>query len=443
MAGHNHRVTDIPRRATQRTARLASLPLGVAGRVAAGWGKRLAGHDAQDVSAQLSARNAEQIFAVLGSLKGGAMKFGQALSVFEAAIPDELAAPYREALTKLQSAAPAMPRHAVRRVLDEQLGTGWRRRFAEFSEEPAAAASIGQVHRAVWHDGRDVAVKVQYPGADEALRSDLRQLQRFSWLFQAAVPGMDVKPLLAELRDRMVEELDYRGEADNQRRFAKAFHRHPEIAIPAVVASAPKVIVSEWITGTPLAQIIRSGSRADRDDIGLKLAEFNTCSPALAELLHADPHPGNFLRLPDGRLGVLDFGAAAKQPGGAPRTLGIATRLAVERRSEELLTLLRTEHFVRPGMHLDAADVMAYLGPFADPVRTETFHFTRAWMQAQAERIGGLGSPDFRTGRALNLPPSYLLIHRVSTGMFGVLCQLDAIVPLRRIAERWQPGFAN
>jgi predicted unusual protein kinase regulating ubiquinone biosynthesis (AarF/ABC1/UbiB family) len=436
-------MTDIPRRAAQRTARLASLPLGVAGRVAAGWGKRLAGHNAHDVNAELSARTAEQLFAVLGELKGGAMKFGQALSVFEAAIPDHLAAPYREALTKLQSAAPPMSPKSVRRVLDEQLGSGWRRRFAEFSDEPAAAASIGQVHRAVWHDGREVAVKVQYPGADEALRSDLRQLQRFSRLFQAIVPGMEVKPLLTELRDRMVEELNYRDEADNQRVFAAAFRGHPEIAVPAIVASAPKVMVSQWVTGTPMAQIIRSGSRSERDGIGTKLSLFHTCSPTLTGRLHADPHPGNFLRLSDGRLGVLDFGAAAKLPGGAPRTLGVAVRLAVEERSEELLELLRSAGFVRPGMALLAEDVLAYLRPFADPLRAETFHFTRAWMQAQAERVGDFSSPDFRTGRALNLPPSYLLIHRVSTGTFGVLCQLDATVPLRGITQRWQPGFAN
>jgi predicted unusual protein kinase regulating ubiquinone biosynthesis (AarF/ABC1/UbiB family) len=436
-------VTDIPRKAASRTVRLASLPLGVAGRVAAGWGKRLAGHDASDVSAELSARTAEQLFAVLGELKGGAMKFGQALSVFEAAIPNALAAPYREALTKLQSAAPPMSPQSVRRVLDEQLGSGWRRRFADFSEEPAAAASIGQVHRAVWHDGREVAVKVQYPGAGEALRSDLRQLQRFSRLFQMIVPGMEVKPLLTELQERMVEELDYRDEADNQRTFAAAFRDHPEITVPAVIASSPKVMVSQWITGTPMAQIIRAGSRSARDDIGRKLSEFHSSSPALTGLLHADPHPGNFLRLNDGRLGVLDFGAAAKLPGGAPRTLGVATRLAVEERPKELLELLRSEGFVRPGMQLRAEDVLAYLGPFADPVRNETFHFTRAWMQSQAERVGDFSGQDFRTGRALNLPPSYLLIYRVSTGTFGVLCQLDATVPLRGIAQRWQPGFAS
>ena len=310
-------MTDIPRSGAQRTARLASLPLGTAGRVAAGWGKRLTGRSAEEVNAEINARTAEQVFAVLGELKGGAMKFGQTLSVFEAAIPDELAAPYREALTKLQAGAPPMRPAAVRRVLDEQLGTGWRRRFAEFSEEPAAAASIGQVHRAVWHDGREVAVKVQYPGAEEALRSDLRQLQRFSRLFQAVVPGLEVKPLLTELRNRMVEKLDYRGEADTQRTFHAAYHGDPEIAVPAVVASAPKVLVSEWVTGTPLSHIIRNGSREERDGIGYLLSEFHFSAPERARLLHADPHPGNFLRLADGRLCVLDFGAAAKLPHGA------------------------------------------------------------------------------------------------------------------------------
>ncbi|MGH3979031.1 MAG: ABC1 kinase family protein [Pseudonocardiaceae bacterium] len=436
-------MTDIPRRAAQRTVRLASLPLGAAGRVAAGWGKRLTGATSDEVSAEFSARTAEQLFVVLGELKGGAMKFGQALSVFEAAIPDELAGPYREALTKLQSAAPPMATGTVRRVLDEQLGARWRRRFATFSEEPAAAASIGQVHHAVWHDGREVAVKVQYPGADEALRSDLRQLQRFSRLFQALVPGLEVKPLLAELRDRMVEELDYRDEADNQRAFAAAFDGDPHIAVPAVVASAPKVMVSEWVTGTGLSTIIRSGARAERDGIARRLTELHFSAPGRAGLLHADPHPGNFLLLGDGRLCVIDFGAVAKLPGGLPRTLGVLTRLAVDKRSDELLELLRSEGFVRPGTELSAEDVLAYLAPLVEPLRCEEFHFTRAWMQSQAERIGEFGSTDFRTGRALNLPPHYLLIHRVTSGSMGVLCQLDATAPFRGFAERWQPGFAD
>src|SRR5699024_3145690 len=157
---------------------MAALPLGIAGRAAAGLGRRMTGQDRAETAAELAAKAAEQMFAVLGELKGGAMKIGQAMSVFEAAMPEQIAEPYREALTKLQKDAPPMPTAQVHRVLDQQLGTGWRDRFASFDDRPAAAASIGQVHRAVWADGREVAVKVQYPGADDALRSDLKQLRR-------------------------------------------------------------------------------------------------------------------------------------------------------------------------------------------------------------------------------------------------------------------------
>ncbi len=253
-------MTDIPRRGA-RTVRLASLPLGVAGRATVGVGKRIAGRSAADVQAEQQARTAEQLFAVLGELKGGAMKMGQALSIFEAALPEEAAAPYREALTKLQDAAPPMEAAVVRRVLDEQFGRRWPERFREFEETPAAAASIGQVHRGVWHDGRAVAVKVQYPGAGQALLADFTQLSRLARLFSRLSPGIEMKPLLAELRERVLEELDYTLEADAQRGFAAAYGGDPDIAVPRVVASAPKVIVSEWLDGTPLARVIASGTQ--------------------------------------------------------------------------------------------------------------------------------------------------------------------------------------
>ncbi len=436
-------MTEMPRKTVARTARLASLPLGVAGRVVGGWGKRLVGQDAAEVSAQVSAKTAEQLFAVLGQLKGGAMKFGQALSVFEAAVPDEMAAPYREALTKLQTAAPPMSTKATHRMLAEQLGRAWRSRFMEFSDEPAASASIGQVHRAVWHDGRPVAVKVQYPGADEALMSDLRQLSRFSRLFQALVPGTEIKPLLAELTARMAEELDYRQEADNQRTMAAAFDDDAHFLVPKVVASAPKVLVSEWVEGTPLASIIRDGDKETRDRAGYLLAEFHYSAPAMARMLHADPHPGNFMLATDGRMCVIDFGGVARLPEGLPAPLGRLMRFAVTGDTDGLFETLREEGFVRPGNKIPAEQVHAYLTPFVEPLLTGKFHFTRRWMQQQAERVGDLGGQDFRTGRSLNLPPQYLMIHRVLAGSTGILCQLDAEIPAREIVERWQPGFAD
>ena len=436
------RVSDIPRSGAARTAKLASLPIGFAGRTAAGWGKRLAGRSSDEVGAELSAKTAEQLFAVLGELKGGAMKFGQALSVFEAAIPEEFAEPYREALTKLQSSAPPMPAATVHRVLAEQLGTGWRERFSSFNDEHAAAASIGQVHRAVWQDGREVAVKIQYPGAGEALRSDLRQLQRFGRMFQAVIPGLQVRPLITELRERMEEELDYRAEADNQRAFAAAYDGNDEFLVPKVVASAPKVIVSEWIDGAGLATIIANGNTAQRNDMGRRLALFHFSSPARAGLLHSDPHPGNYMLLPDGRMAVIDFGAVARLPDGLPHTFGRMTRLALDNRPEELMTLLRRENFVEPDTELDPHEVLDYLRPFIEPMRAETFHFTRRWMQQQAERLGDVRSADFQLTRALNLPAQYLLVHRVTLGSIGILCQLDAEAPFKAIVEQWQPGMA-
>ncbi|TWF76250.1 putative unusual protein kinase regulating ubiquinone biosynthesis (AarF/ABC1/UbiB family) [Pseudonocardia hierapolitana] len=432
-------MTDIPRRTAARTAKLASLPLGVAGRAAAGWGRRLVGGDGEEISAQLMAKSAEQLFAVLGELKGGAMKFGQALSVFEAAIPDEFAAPFRESLVKLQSAAPPMSSADVHRMLAEQFGRGWRERFREFDETPAAAASIGQVHRAIWRDGREVAVKVQYPGAEEALRSDLRQLSRMSRIIQPLVPGLEIKPLIAELRERMEEELDYRDEAASQRVFAAAYEGDHMVKVPRVVASAPRAMVSEWVTGRRLSDVIRSGTQADRDRAAALLAEFHYSAPARVGLLHADPHPGNFQVLDDGRLMVLDYGAVARLPDGLPRPLSIMVRLALENRPGDLLQLLRDHGFVREGSPLVAEEAIEYLAPFTEPLRTDSFRFNRKWLQRQAERVGDLRRPEFRTGRELNLPPQYLLVHRVTMGTLGVLCQLDADVPLRGIVQHWQP----
>src|SRR3569833_644935 len=183
------RMSDLPRRAVTRTAKLASLPIGFAGRTALGVGKRTFGKSAEMVAVEIQQRTAEQLFKVLGELKGGAMKLGQMLSIFEAALPPELAGPYRATLTRLQEAAPPLPARTVHRVLAEGLGEDWRDMFTEFDDKPAAAASIGQVHQAIWRDGRTVAVKVQYPGAGQALLSGGGRRARRSRRGAARGPG--------------------------------------------------------------------------------------------------------------------------------------------------------------------------------------------------------------------------------------------------------------
>ena len=435
-------VADIPKRTLSRGARLATLPIGVAGRATLGLGKRIGGRPAELVTAELQARTAEQLFQVLGQLKGGAMKFGQAMSVFEAALPEEVAAPYRAALTKLQEAAPPLPVATVHNVLDAELGQGWRDRFASFDDNPAAAASIGQVHRAVWADGREVAVKIQYPGAGPALLGDLRQLGRLARVFAALSPGLDVKPLLAELQARVAEELDYRLEAQSQQVFHAAYDGDPWVRVPAVVAGSERVLVTEWIDGIALSTVVRQGTTEQRDRSARLLTYFLFSGPVLAGLLHADPHPGNFRLLPDGRLGVIDFGAVNRLPDGAPEPIGRLARLAIEGDADRVLDELRREGFVKPGIEVDAAKVLDYLRPLLDPVAEPTFRFSRAWLRGQAVRLGDPRSPAAQLGRQLNLPPSYLLIHRVTLGTIGVLCQLGGQAPFRELMQQWQPGFA-
>ncbi|HVM26716.1 MAG TPA: AarF/ABC1/UbiB kinase family protein [Mycobacteriales bacterium] len=434
-------MSDIPRRAVTRSAKLAALPLGVAGRATWGLGRRIGGHPAEVVAAELQARTAEQLFLVLGQLKGGAMKVGQALSVFEAALPEELAAPYRAALTGLQEAAPPLPAATVHAVLAEQLGADWRDRFASFDDTPAAAASIGQVHRAVWADGREVAVKIQYPGAAEALLGDFKQLARLARVLGPLSPGLELKPLLAEVQARIAEELDYRLEAEAQTAFADAYEGDADIRVPHVVAGADRALVTEWIEGVPLSRIIRDGTEAERDRASRLLARFLFSGPVLAGLLHADPHPGNFRLLPDGRLGVIDFGAVNRLPDGAPEPIGRLVRLALDGDAEAVLDGLREEGFVRPGVDVDAQAVLDYLQPLLDPVRGSSFRFTRPWLRTQAARMADPRSPAAQLGRRLNLPPSYMLIHRVVLGTIAVLSQLAGEAPFRDEMAAWMPGF--
>jgi predicted unusual protein kinase regulating ubiquinone biosynthesis (AarF/ABC1/UbiB family) len=434
-------VSDVPKNPMTRAAKMARLPIGLAGRTAIGVGKRIGGRPAEIVAQEIQQRTAEQIFRVLGELKGGAMKLGQALSIFEAALPPEIASPYRATLTKLQEAAPPLPTRTVHQVLTRELGEDWRDFFAEFSDTPAAAASIGQVHEAVWHDGQRVAVKIQYPGAGRALIGDFNQLSRAGRLFGMLMPGLDVKPLLDELKDRISEELDYELEAMSQQMFADAYAGDPDIYVPSVVMSTGQVLVSEWMDGTPLSRIIAEGSKEQRDRAGILLVRFLFSGPSRAGLLHADPHPGNFRLLDDGRLGVLDFGAVDRLPGGLPRFFGRLLRIMHEDDpdTEIVERELRANGFLRPGIHVDLEALQAFLAPLAEPSKVDSFKFTREWMREEASRV-----TDMRAGnisRQFNVPPSYVLIHRVSTAGIGVLCQLECEGEFRAEVLRWVPGY--
>ncbi|GIL36267.1 AarF/ABC1/UbiB kinase family protein [Phycicoccus sp. DTK01] len=437
----SERDREIPGSSIARAARLAGLPLGHAGRAALGMGKRVGGKPAEAVASELQARTAEQMFAVLGQLKGGAMKFGQALSVMEAAMPEEVLGPYRATLTKLQESGPPMGADRVHGILAQELGPRWATtKLVEFDDVPAAAASIGQVHRGVWRDGREVAVKIQYPGAGKALLSDLNQLSRMARMAGSWVPGIDVKPIMEELRARMSEELDYSLEARHQRHFARAFRDDEDVLVPDVLVESPQVLVTEWVEGTPLARVIADGTPEERDEAASLYLEFQLRAPTRARLLHADPHPGNFRITPDGRLGVLDFGAVNRLPQGMPPEMGEILTASLAGDGEGLVAVLRRAGFIRPGIQIDPDGLVEYLQPLVEPILHEQFTPTREWLRGAAAQIQDPRRPQFLIGLKLNLPPDYLLIHRVWLGGIGVLSQIGGTVPLREMVCAYLPG---
>lgn len=445
-------MADLPSKAGRRAARLAALPLGYAGRQAVGLGKRLGGAPAEAVMSEIQQRTAEQLFKTLGELKGGAMKFGQALSVLESALPEEMAAPYREQLTKLQDSAPPMPTATVRRLLTEDLGPTWPERLVWLDGAPTAAASIGQVHQGRWRadDGTErlVAVKVQYPEAGQAIEADLKTLSRAARAIGPLIPGVDIKPLIEEVQARALEELDYELEAEAQRTYAERFRDHESIVVPDVVAVGPRVLITEWLDSEgSLARIIADGTQAERDHYGEIYARFLFAGPAMTGLLHADPHPGNFRILPGpngepGKLGVLDYGSVARLPQpGLPEPMGRLITLCAARDAEGLVAGLREEGFVKDRIKIEPQLVMDYLSPFVDCSIEPSFQFSRAWMREQFQRVNNPKDPSYSVAIKLNLPPSYVLIHRTWLGAIGVLSQLEARAPFRDLMEEYLPGF--
>ena len=289
----------------------------------------------------------------------------------------------------------------------------------------------------MWADGSPVAVKVQYPGADEALRSDLRQIGRLGKLLAALAPGMDVPALVEELTDRVSEELDYTHEAQSQQQAALGFAGSEEFFVPRVLQHTSKVMVSQWVEGQPLSAAVHR-SQEERNAIGLRYVRFLFAGPSQAGLLHADPHPGNFKVMADGRLGVVDFGLVAQLPDGLPSAMGRILRTAQQGDAQAVLEGLRREGFVVTDV--DPADLMEYLAPFVEPAAVPAFQFDRDWMREQFQRVRDVNTAG-GVGLKLKLPPSYLLIHRVWLGGSAVLSQLGARAAFGEVLEEFLPDY--
>jgi predicted unusual protein kinase regulating ubiquinone biosynthesis (AarF/ABC1/UbiB family) len=433
----------VPTSRVRRSLALAGLPARAVGRAVAIQARGLAGADRAALREQARRDTADDTRATLGSLKGGALKLGQLLSTVDALFPADPDASWQTALGALQEDNPGLPFREVEPVLAAELGPAWRARFREFDEHPVAAASIGQVHRARWSDGTPVAVKVQYPGVADAVAGDVRSLAVALRLTSLVARGMAMPPLVAELRTRLGEELDYRTEAQHQRAFAEAYAGDPRYYVPPVVQATREVLVTHWMDGIGLAEVARDGTAAERDHLGAAYQHFFLTSPRRVGLLHTDPHPGNFRLLEDGRMGVLDFGSVLVMPGGLPPTFGGLIRAMTATDPAEVEHQLRLGGFIAPGASLEVDKLIDYLSPFSEPARHEVFSFSRPWLKSEFGRVNDPRNPDFTVALQLTIPADQLFTHRLWLGLVGVLCGLGATVPVRHELEAHLPGFAD
>ena len=377
---------------------------------------------------ELHAEAAERIAEVLGEMKGAAMKIGQLMSLVDVDLPPEVRDAYHEALAGLRDAAPPMDTDAIVGVLTESLGRPPDQVFAEFDETPLAAASIGQVHAATTEDGRDVVVKVQYPGVAQAVRDDLANAEVFAPLARVFSPNQEIEPLLNELRERIEDELDYLREAQYQRAFATRYEGHPFIRVPAVVGElcTDRVLVSERIRGTRFDEVVTTADDATKQRVGETIFRYAFGSIGRFRLFNGDPHPGNYLVTDDG-VGFIDYGSVKMFTRARHRSMREIETAVVEGEKDTFLQAMRSSGFIPDDPEIEPADVWNWFNEYMRPVTAEQpFTFTREFAAEQLALTSDPRSPYYGMLRRLNLPADYLLLTRIHLGLNSVLGRLRA-----------------
>jgi predicted unusual protein kinase regulating ubiquinone biosynthesis (AarF/ABC1/UbiB family) len=384
-------------------------------------------------------QTARQLVDMLGEMKGAAMKLGQLASFYEFAAPGEYLGTYRDALTMLQSSAPPMDPEASKQVIEEEFGKGVDQLFAEFQDDAVAAASIGQVHRARLHSGEVVAVKVQYPGVDEAIRSDLKNVAALTKMSVAIAPNIDPKDVANEVKERVLEELDYRREATNQQRFAELFAGHPFIVIPRVYPyyCRARVITQEFIDGERFMTAFAK-SQEERNRIAETLFRFFYGSLNRFMLFSADPHPGNYLLLPEGRVAFLDFGLVrAIDPGTLKLLLELVQALIHDDRQAGRVALEGLGILHRRTPEIDA--VWEHLKLLNRPVlEDKEFRLDLTGIHEIAAVGFDPRSKAFNTMRKVGIPGVMVTFNRMSFGVASLLARLEATANWQAMArEMW------
>jgi predicted unusual protein kinase regulating ubiquinone biosynthesis (AarF/ABC1/UbiB family) len=433
---------------TGRVARTTKVGRLAAGQAVRQFGTRAANLARSDDKAQAAldrrqVQTAEQIVAVLGTMKGAAMKLGQVMSFLDVGlVPEEFREEFQNKLAALRDAAPKVSFQQMKKVIEEEYEEPLDEVFETFDPVPIAAASIGQVYKARMHDGRDVAVKVQYPGVASAVRADMQNPGMILRLMKRIAPGLDPQALGDEIRARIDEELDYELEAANQRTLARIFRGHPFIVVPDVVTrlSRERVVVSEFVSGRGFEEI-KQLPQEERNRIGEIIFRFYFGCMYRHHQFSGDPHPGNSLLLDDGRMAFLDFGLFKRIPAEVSEFELQVQRLGGEGRSTELIELLHEGGFIGDPSFYTEDKIMAQFQDLTwwyttdEEVLLTPEIATEVMIQMSDPRSRHWGSMRHET-----LPPDHLFGRRLETLTLAVLGQLRAQANWHRITREWVYG---
>jgi predicted unusual protein kinase regulating ubiquinone biosynthesis (AarF/ABC1/UbiB family) len=376
------------------------------------------------IDAQQRKANAERVAETMGHMKGALMKLGQIMSFISDDLPEE----YRAALATLQASAPPMDFALLRDVAETELGMPLERAFARFDPTPLASASIGQVHRATLPSGEEVVVKIQYPGVAEAIRADLSNAEMLYRMAMMFYPGVDVSPIVDELRGRTLEELDYALEARNQQAFYDLYHDHPFIRVPKVYPSrsSARVLVSEYCPGKRFAEIVELPD-AERQRYSEVLYRFIFGSIGRFGVFNGDPHPGNYLFCDDGRVVFLDFGCVKYFPAQMRRDWKALVSAHLHGDKNTFRAQLIALGFIQEADQIDAQDLYDYFGYFYEPFHHDrVFEFTREY---NSQSLGHVFRPQGRfavMAKKLNMPPDFVFVNRIQWGVVSLLATLGA-----------------
>jgi predicted unusual protein kinase regulating ubiquinone biosynthesis (AarF/ABC1/UbiB family) len=398
---------------------------------------RAAGEQRQQLRNDLALQTAEDVATTLGTMKGVLMKLGQMASY----VDDGLNPQVRRTLSRLQDSVPPMSPALAAQVITEELGSPPDEVFKEWDPVPIAAASIGQVHRAMTKDGEAVAVKVQYPGIAETISADLGNVGLLRSLLKMAAPNQDVNALIEELRERIREELDYEREAASQAKFAAFYDGHPTIHVPKIIPElcAKRVITSELATGARFQEFL-TWPQAEQDLAAETIYRFVFRSLYEAHAFNGDPHPGNYLFQPGGQVTFLDYGLVKYfTPAELTPLEHMVRYLCVDDDKEGFRRAMVDAGFLMPETPLPTDDIVEHMSLFYDTVRTRGPRtMTGEYASSVARRFFDFRSPLAAYAR---IPRSYVIVQRINLGLFSILAEMNATGDWRAIAEEIWPFF--